>query len=199
MNKYPRVVSGNKEMMAYLDSLDSHIRKQVKRSLADTSKKALDVAKTKLLQADHTQKYGDLLVKEVGMKTDGKVVTIYAPYRTNTSEMRKQMYYAEYGAGVTTKQWRYHTTPNDKSRELPIDEKGRVIGSRKESYHYQTKKGTWIGVTDRSKPVKYMAGARHFIIINARGDIINKVNYVIGRKYSRYKKSNDDESDGVEE
>ena len=141
----------------------------------------LSILQNKHLKAQTTlKKYGDLLVEEIGGDLTQFGFLIKAPYLNNTDEMRKQMYFAEYGAGIGSTykkdnihggaKWGYYTTKLDKSPRLY--RRDLASGSSLNSYKFMRNSNAvdgrprganiWVGITNRSKPAGYIKAARKF-------------------------------------
>lgn len=164
-----------------LKSIDNSIRGELGFALNDIAGEATLIAKQKIIDTDHTQKYGNELAEQVGYKVNtfksgGGYAEIIAPYKDNTEEMRAQMYYLEYGAGlVSGEKWGYFTTPHDKNPKKGIKKTGKD-------------KGKWVAITDYSKPAGYMTAARRYLVNHAQRDIASRINLILTRKYYKAKR-----------
>lgn len=168
MARTKNIVSGTKKTLDALNKITNNVRSELNLALLDISNSAASVAKDKLYTTDHTQKYGDSLAMEIGNSVKGGKATIYAPI-TNTLEMRNQMYYAEYGAGVVGgEDWVYKSLPQDKNPR-----KFRKKGT-----------GDLLARANYSAPVGYMRAARRYIIENANNIVKSRISFVIGRRYA---------------
>lgn len=136
---------------------------KVQTSLDNTIRKVanlgLQTAKTTLRNTNHTQKFGDDLVNEIGVSHQNRLSRIFTPI-TQNQEMIAHMAYAEFGAGLTTeptnqyfeappqrdkkgKTWTYYTTPLDKNPDK-----------------HRSRKGGEFARTNKSEPARFMYNAR---------------------------------------
>ena len=186
--QYARVLSS-------IDEIEKKFKIEFAKGLVDIGKQAVDIAKQTLKSTDHTQKYGDALVNEIGGDLTQFGFLIKAPYLNNTDEMRKQMYFAEYGAGIGSTykkdnihggaKWGYYTTKLDKSPRLY--RRDLTSGSSLNSYKFMRNSNAvdgrprganiWVGITNRSKPASYMKAARKFVKENAANAIARKIRF----------------------
>lgn len=143
----------------------------------DIAEEGKAAAQTKLTMAigepEFTQKHGSSLVEEIGVKKAGKsAYVVYAPI-TGDNEIKHEMYFAEYGAGVGADTAEHHptkltkldyTTTNATSfgwnypvltPYIRIDKLGR---KRKKHYKF----------TNTSKAVGYMWTARQTMKIKVK-------------------------------
>lgn len=127
-----------------------------KDGLKVIAEQSLAVAKQTLAdgvsEPNFTQKYGDILIEEIGLENDNpQTYRIFAPI-TNTREMKLQMYFAEYGAGVDA--MRGGNIPSSGyTPHAPKYENGK--------WEYYTLMGEK-RLTNTSIPVGYMREARRF-------------------------------------
>lgn len=153
------VVSGSKKLLKELRSIGDNTESAINQALLETISKATERAKEALLNTDHTQAGGDDLVEEIGFKVRYGKGYVYAPFKTDTPQMRNRMFYAEYGAGwqaigkakeehkVSNKKsatskfrsedgskwWRYYATDHDKLESRGRYDSARIIRPRGKS------------------------------------------------------------------
>lgn len=172
-----------------IDDLNS-INRGISTSVRDTAirqmaNNAVEVARETIKATDHTQKWGDLLASAVDFTVEDGTAKIYAPAKqsldnrittSNDDELRAQMYYLEYGAGlVSGKNWGYTSTEYDKN-------------PNKRKLKYGKMADKWVAHTNISKAAGYMKAARRYLIKNARGILANEINLFLTRKYYRAKR-----------
>ena len=173
-----KVVTGTKAVIDALNSVNNNLnRSYFNLALETLCSEAADVARKKLIDTDHRQKYGDQLADEIGYAVKRKRGTVYTPI-TNTPEMRAQMYYAEYGAGITSgkgEKWLYPSTSADKN-PTKFKPNGKSFSE-------------YLAWTKYSLPARYMVAAGRYLNTNAAkrfGSAINQaIGLVRGRKPSK--------------
>ena len=153
------------------------------KAVQEVSAKALEKAKEKLSATKTTQKWGKTLADQIGLQKRKGVAKIYAPI-DDTLEMRNQMYYAEYGAGVVGGDiWWYRTTPHD---DNPTKHHPHRVKTRKDgTVVVKERTNRLVAFTDYSKPAHYMAAARRYINKHARARTIAHLQTVLTRKPNR--------------
>lgn len=173
-------VTGTRKVMQELTRFKTIGEGACSKAVQEISAEALEKAKEKLLATDHTQKWGDTLVNQIGLQKRKGDAKIYAPVN-DTLEMRNQMYYAEYGAGVVGGEvWYYRTTPHDKNPtahhpyRVKVRKDGTVV--------VKERTNRLMAFTDYSKPAHYMAAARRYINKNARARTIEHLQTVLSRR-----------------
>lgn len=179
-----------------LDKIEKRYKNSIAESIEELGREAVAIAKSTLKATNHTQKYGDALVDEIGGDSTNYGFIIKAPYINDTDEMRKHMYYAEYGAGVGATyakdnihggaKWGYYTTKLDKSPR--IYKRDIASGSSLNSFKFMRNAhglggrprcaNLWVGMTDRSVPARYMRAARLFIKANGAYNITKRINLI---------------------
>lgn len=168
MRKMAKLIGADK-VLNKLSKLQKNISQGINQAVEEVAVKGQERAKQSLLSTDHTQKFGDTLVNEIGLSLEGNKGKIYTPIN-DTDEMRAQMAYAEFGAGVTTvpsneyfnappqnfsgknklgSAWGYYTTEHDKNPNVKT-----VVRKGEEKT---------LGVTDRSTPARFMYQASTLI------------------------------------
>lgn len=199
--KTKRLVKGDLDVLNRLNELDRIMSTKVPKDFLDEiANGALKTAQDTILQADHTQKYGDTLANQVSVVREGEnKIAVFAPSNRLDLEMRNQMYFLEYGAGIqsekfrykTNKIWFYPSLSYDKSPLVDEDKIGSMItqsksgGKTEISAHFE-RKGKFVGFTNISKPVGYMKEARRYIQKNARGQLKEAVaRFVLGNQSLR--------------
>ena len=176
-------VTGTRKVMQELTRFKTIGEGACSKAVQEVSEKALEEAQKKLLKTKTTQKWGDTLVNQIGLQKRKGVAKIYAPI-DDTPEMRNQMYYAEYGAGVVGGDiWWYRTTPHDNNptkhhpHRVKVRKDGTVVVKEREN--------RLVAFTDYSKPAHYMAAARRYINKHARATTIAHLQTVLSRKPNR--------------
>lgn len=172
-SKY-EIRTATQKVLDELTRIGNSCADEAKRSVRDLANEARREAEWKLAESYHTQKWGNELVRQIGINYSDDGATIYAP-RTNTQEMKEQMYYAEYGTGYSSKPWGYYTTPHDKNT------------------HIVKKGGKLVGVTRNSPAVHYMRDARNYLIANAGRRAAENIKLVVTRKQYKRPSSVDEE------
>jgi hypothetical protein len=161
-------------------------------SINETTINASEVAKQALAETEHTQKYGDELVNEIGVKPASLTrlnAQIYAPIN-DTEEMRNQMLFAEFGAGITaTGDNKYFKKPQFTEKQQK-DSKGRWYyistenDKNPDNFYKYNKKGELLLRTDRSEPARFMYQAREYISQNAIKSVRRFIHARLGRNNS---------------
>ena len=181
-------VRGRTAVVANLKRIDDGVIIAAKNATQLLALEAADEAKFRLMIAsirpDFTQRFGDTLVNEIGVKEMPSGYAVAAPVKHTDKGTAENMYYAEYGAGImaeggdsnTSEPWIYKTTYLDSA---PVATKK---GNRKIPYKWWTKTKGWLGMTDRSRPAHYMAAARRYIRKNWNSRFRKAINTVIYRR-----------------
>ena len=181
-------VRGRTAVVANLKRIDNGVIIAAKNATQQLAIEASYEAKMRLAMAaaqpDFTQRFGERLVNEIGVKEMPSGYAVAAPVKYTDKGTAENMYYAEYGAGImaeggdsnTSEPWIYKTTPLDSA---PVATKK---GNRKIPYKWWTKTKGWLGMTDRSRPAHYMAAARRYIRKNWNSRFRKAINTVIYRR-----------------
>ena len=169
------VGSSVKGVSAYINRLNK-IADATKNSFDKNSnligERYRDIARENLRSVSHTQRYGDLLIPEIYYIKDKKGVSIVAGMMPEAIE---QLYYAEFGAGMVSKNhplaneygwqydmkahgekgWRFTPMESTKIKEISGEQAGAYyeIG---EPFKYQRKNGKWVAWTRSSEPTLFM-------------------------------------------
>lgn len=165
-------ISGVNSVIRSLKSMANKLQQTEENALNKIGKKYTKVAKRNLLNANHTQRDGDTLANEIYYSINGHNISIIAG---QTPEVISQLYYAEFGAGMVSKQhplanlndwqydvkghgikgWRYKTTQNDKT-PLVSGEQAKAFYQEGKPYVIRTKDGELTGWTRYSQPTLFM-------------------------------------------
>jgi hypothetical protein len=172
--------------MVQLQAKLSKLRVAIPLALTDTLREVSTIGQTKaketLKSTNHTQKYGDELVNQIGVTYNSKTAKVYTPI-TKTSEMRAQMQYAEFGAGIGSKKntesekyfnappqsakamdgkkWYYYTTPSDKNPNPATPSRYT--------------KGKFVKSTNTSEPARFMYNARRTMKARAKDILVKNI------------------------
>lgn len=140
---------------------------------------------------------------EIGIRidTNNNKAYLFAPIH---EENKNSMYFLEYGAGIHNTRGKSHTNgepwkypikngETDIHREVEPEEAHSLrtgtgfIKLGDQAVKYQNMYGHWWGVTNTSRPVKYMQAAREHILLDAEQTIIQNVNIAV-QNHTRRKK-----------
>lgn len=170
--KFSTKISGVDSVIKRLKSLSRKINKVEKEALNKIGEKYTEVAMFNLLNSDHTQRYGDRLASEIYFDVGEHKVSIIAGMSRDYIE---QLYYAEFGAGMVSREhplaqqnnwqydvkkhgdkgWRYITTSDDKA---PVIDKMlfRDYYEQGKPFIIENKRGTLVAWTKYSQPTLFM-------------------------------------------
>lgn len=214
-------VSGRTQIVKHLRNIDKQLAEHGKSMVQSLAYEAAAEARLHIMEqadTDFTQKYGpEAIASEVqAAKISDKSWGIIAPAKTKTHQMAENMYYAEYGAGIL-RDTRVVPAPEPKGEFITVstDENtkrswktvqkdGSVIWSynttakdmattngTKFPIKYLTPTG-WQGITNRSKPLHYMAHARSWLRKNGAEKAKKSLQTILYRKRIERKESEEE-------
>jgi len=192
-------VSSAKALKAIRDIEDEIRNKALPKATTDILFEAQSIAQETLTKFNAPKSTSQQLspkeaVDEIGVKINNKGSGyIYAPINEGS---RNSMYFLEYGAGIHNERGTSHTNgepwkypikhgETDIHREVEPKEAHDMRYGKgffklgDQAVKYQNQYGNWWGVTKTSKPVRYMASARRYILWNAKPKAIASINLAI--------------------
>lgn len=178
-----------KRVLLNLRTLFNKVQEKTATVTEEQTLMAVKLARIVLKNTNHSQKFGDKLINEIGyieqQQKNGVKFKIIAPYTNKTWEMKQHMFYAEYGAGVGTefdlhkgRSWGYVSRPEDKTPELG-DKKQSHNSTYSSGFKFKNKKGQLISIVKESQPAHYMREAENFLRRNLAAEISKEIHFEI--------------------